>query len=333
MSQYDITTGKVYLGATYQTDFSDFTNTDTVVTKAYVDFMKNKVTERETAELKEVVSSLVGVTGSSAYLEYEARIDTIKEIADVLQEDMADAVNLSNYLSSEINRALPKEAGLSAALLSYATYSQQQDQPLSDNYLTQRSSSILAENILLASLAIKKARALTAEAGLSSYLQTETNRALTGESVLRQSTVAENNTFSTLNTAENLLMSTTDNSRLVTKNAQATERGNKDAAFNNGLSTEYTSRVAGVSTEAVLRLAKDADINNTLSAFALSTDTTLSGSTFTGNQYIVNSDIKTSGNYLYMGTKWRLNATATETKFQVLSNTIWKNAVVFKKMN
>lgn len=331
MSEYDFSTGKIMLTQSYTADYSDFTDPNLVTNKGYLDFIKNIQISKGDSSLLAAVASIVGVTGSSAYLDYEQKLDTIKEIADKIAENFDDASNLLNDLTNEIGRGKTSESGVSAYLLYETTRAIAGETDVSLTNLTERTRAIMAENVVAAFLSTEVSRATGIQNGLSNGISAEKFRSLTVQSTLSSSLTAEYQTFSTSIANEMSTSSTndTDNTNKLLNEQSLRIAG--DTSFQLGLSSETNSRIVALQNELSAMTTKDTSLALVETNFELATNTTLTGITYDNQRYIFNSSINETGHYLNLGDKWRIYGSAKSTIFQILSGTTWKNVVTFNK--
>lgn len=334
MSQYDITVDKAQITAVYDASFSGFTEDSLATTKAYIDYKKTIVVSTTEDFLAQKYLEITGVTGSSQYLYYESQLDTIKEIADKIQENLTDATDLLTLLNVEIGRGTVGEAGLSSTLLLEKNRALTAEGNLLLGVTNEYTRARSVENGFSSSLAFQVSKSKTNENGLSSQISVvEYNRGISAENYITTKLNTEKTTFEAANTGEFVSMSSGDTNVF---NANINEQNLRifgDSSFQQGLSSETFSRSSGQTTEFNTMSNGDSAYNYSLNKFVDKTNTQLSGTSFsdvTTPTYTISSDVNVTNHKLYFGSKWRLSANTTESIFEYnTSGTNWKRIVRF----
>lgn len=318
MSNYNITTDKIILGTTYDATYSGLTESDLITQKGYLDYKSAVGSSALSSYLTTVSSSIIGTTGSSTYLLYEEKLNTIKSVADKIQEDFNDAIALSSYLSSEITRGTSTESGLSYGLVTESLRAKAGETATSVRRQTETTRALLAESVLSSSVLTPEVnRAVLAEAGLSGYNLVEMSRAMTAESLLSAGITNENTTFRTGYTAENTQKNVGDDFNTQKLQNETSLRITGDSSFLSGLSSGQQQRTASTTSEYDTMITDDTKLTNFLNTFQTNTDQQLSGLTMNNmNKYVFNSDIRVITS-LYLSPNCRISATAFGTNFEL----------------
>lgn len=334
-----ITTNKVYLtGYSGDVSYAGLTSLEEATPLGYVNMVMAGLSAQGASSINYMQESLLGTTnGNSSFWFVERTYNTIKSIADELQEIDVNEAGLSGQIYAESLRAQSVEDGLSLGISAEQYRATLAEAGLSGDIFTEMSRALTAESGLSANILTETNRALTAEYGLSMGISAEVYRATLAENDLLSGLSAEMlNRFNGIS-AESVLRLAGDSAVLTAVTAEAVARLAADATNAAALTAEYVARVAAITAESVARINGDSALAASFTAYSTAINYQLSGLTYAGDssQYLFNSDIVLNSSalaprYVYMSDLWRFSSNNSSfLKFEYCNNTVWTTAVQF----